>query len=371
MSDIAALDFMVDRADLSSCKIRKRPLSTEALLHGQVLLRIERFSFTANNVTYAALGDAMQYWQFFPAPEGKGVIPVWGFAEVLVSRCDGVEPGERFYGYYPMSTHLIVEPTRLTAAGFTDGAEHRQKLPGVYNQYLRCSQDPLYSVENEPLQMLLRPLFTTSFLLDDFLVDRECFGASHIVLTSASSKTAIGLAYLLSSGRNQNGMHYKIVGLTSPGNREFAAGLGCYDQVLEYDELSQLDPEVPTVSVDFAGNGRLLGRLHTHFDTKLRYSCLVGASHWDQRGGGRTALSGPVPAFFFAPSQAEKRLKEWGGAEFQRRLSERWDAFCAFADQWLSVRFSAGDGAVKSTYSEILAGTVNPQIGHVMSLTKT
>ena len=38
---------------------------------------------TANNVTYAVAGDSFKYWDFFPAPEGFGIVPMWGHARVI------------------------------------------------------------------------------------------------------------------------------------------------------------------------------------------------------------------------------------------------------------------------------------------------
>ncbi|CAD5109960.1 DUF2855 family protein [Zestomonas carbonaria] len=371
MATTTSLDFLIDRADLARCEFRETTLDPDALAPGQVLLKVDRFAFTANNITYAAMGDSLRYWQFFPAPEGRGIIPVWGFAEVQASRCEGIEPGERFYGYYPMSTHLVVEPRQVKEGSFVDGAEHRRPLPIIYNQYLRCSRDPLYSADSEALQMLLRPLFTTSFLLDDFFADNRFFGATRLVLTSASSKTAIGMAYLLHRDRDQREQQYEIVGLTSPGNRAFVEGLGCYDRVFGYDQVAELDATVPTATVDFAGSGELLGRLHAHFASQLRHGCLVGASHWDQRGGLPKDLPGPAPQFFFAPAQAEKRLQEWGGAGFQQRLAERWQAFIAFVGAWMEVEPGLGPEAVERVYREVLAGRTSPQAGHVLSLSES
>lgn len=368
MASTTVLDFLVDRDDLSCCELREQQLDAGALAPGQVLLRVDSFAFTANNVTYAAMGEAMHYWRFFPAPAGWGLIPVWGFADVQASRCEGIEPGARFYGYYPMSTHLVMEPVQVKEGGFVDGSEHRRPLPIIYNQYLRCSRDPLYSGDSEAMQMLLRPLFTTSFLLDDFFADNRFFDAESLVLTSASSKTAIGMAYLLRRDRGQREQRYEIVGLTSPANRAFVEGLGCYDRVLGYDQVTELNASVPTATVDFAGNGELLGRLHAHFAAQLRHSCLVGASHWEQRSGLPKDLSGAVPQLFFAPMQAERRLQQWGGAGFQQRLVERWSAFTAFTGQWLSVEHELGPVAVERVYREVLAGRASPRAGHVLSL---
>jgi Protein of unknown function (DUF2855) len=57
---------------------------------GQAVLRIERFSLSANNVMYARLGEELSYWRFFPAAGGWGRLPVWAYAEVTASNCAGV-----------------------------------------------------------------------------------------------------------------------------------------------------------------------------------------------------------------------------------------------------------------------------------------
>ncbi|MEO8606093.1 MAG: DUF2855 family protein, partial [bacterium] len=193
------VDFVVNRSDLRQCKVVAAAL--RPLADGEVRLRVDRFAFTANNVTYGAVGDMIGYWNFFPAADGWGRIPVWGFADVGESRCAALPAGERVYGYLPMSTQLIVQPAPVSPGSFFDAAPHRAALPAVYNQYTRLAADPLYERADEAHLALLRPLFTTSFLLEDFLAEHDDFAARNIVLTSASSKTALGLAQLLSAQR--------------------------------------------------------------------------------------------------------------------------------------------------------------------------
>ena len=197
-ANASALDFIVRRDDLHSCKLVNAPgVDAVPLQPGRALMRVDKFAFTSNNVTYAAFGEAMSYWNFFPAPQAWGRIPVWGFGDVIASAHDALKPGERFYGYFPMSTHLVVQPERAGAAGFSDGAAQRQALHPVYNQYARTSADPAYDAGREDEQMLLKPLFATSFLIDDFLADNAFFGAQAVLLSSASSKTAYGTAFQL------------------------------------------------------------------------------------------------------------------------------------------------------------------------------
>ena len=65
-----AWDLLVDRADLSHTELVDAPELDPA--DGQVVLKVDRVGMTANNVTYAVFGDAMQYWDFFPAePTGR------------------------------------------------------------------------------------------------------------------------------------------------------------------------------------------------------------------------------------------------------------------------------------------------------------
>ena len=251
------MDFLIARANLEQTRFAEDPPLEAG--PGQAVLRIARFGLSSNNITYAKFGEAMSYWDFFPAPEGWGRMPVWGFAEVASSEVEGVDEGTRLYGYLPPSGELLVEPTRVGPGGFIDGALHRAALPAAYNGYTATTADPIYEPDTEDQQMLLRPLFFTSWLLDDFLRENELFGAPTVVLSSASSKTAGALAYLLSRDGAAN-----VIGLTSAHAAEFTRSLGVYDHVLSYEELDSL-PDERAVYVDMAGNAELRNAVHRHF----------------------------------------------------------------------------------------------------------
>lgn len=333
---------------------------------GEVRLRVDLFSLTANNITYAAFGDAMQYWRFFPAGEpGWGVVPVWGFATVVQSLHPGVAVGERLYGYWPMASHAVLRPDRLTERGFRDAAPHRAELHALYNQYLRCSSDPFYTAASEDVQAVLRPLATTAWLIDDFLAAQDFFGARAVLLSSASSKTAWATAFHL---QQRGGV--ERIGLTSGANRAFCERLGCYDRVVAYEDLPRLDPALPCVYVDFAGNADLRARLHGHFQD-LRYSCAVGGTHV-QHLGGAGQLPGPRPTLFFAPAQAQARQQEWGAAEFGRRLLEGWNALreraVAGEHPWLRIQRHAGLEAALAAYRRMATGDTDPALGHILAL---
>ncbi len=368
-----SIDFLVRRDDLHVTRVHSLPLAS-TLADGAVLMQVDRFAMTANNVTYAAFGDAMSYWDFFPSNEdGWGRVPVWGFGTVLASKCAGVALGERFYGYFPMSTHVVMQPQRVKDSGFTDGSLHREKLHALYNQYTRNSADALYDARREDLQMLLRPLFVTSFVIDDFLGDNDFFGARAVMLSSASSKTAYGLAWQLSLRRPEGP---EVIALTSPGNVRFVEGLGCYDRVVTYDAIASLAANLPVVYVDFAGDRVLRAKLHRHFRDAMRYSCAVGSSHWDaeraSESGDSEPLPGARPTFFFAPAQIKKRSAEWGAEGFQRRFADAWQAFTARVvdpvKPWMNVTQGAGPAAVEQIYRDLLEGRAKPDDGRIVSM---
>jgi hypothetical protein len=376
MPTVDAQRFQVARANLRESRLIDDPDAPQLrpLAEGEARLRIDRFALTSNNITYAAFGEAMKYWEFFPTGDPAwGHIPVWGFAEVVESRAEGVAVGTRCYGYWPMGRYLVVQPARVRRHGFSDGAAHRAALPAVYNDIQFCAADPAYVASQEAQQALLRPLFVTSFLIDDFLAESQFFGASQVLLSSASSKTAFGTALCLSLRRGQPGAP-RIVGLTSAGNRGFCASLGCYDQVLDYLELASLDRAVPSVYVDFAGNAALRRSVHEHFGEALRYSCSVGGTHWDELGaGGR--LPGPRPTLFFAPAQIAKRSAAppagWGPAELHARIAVAWQAFMRPVNDpvapWLVVRSAQGAQAVREACLSLLDGKVAARDGLMLS----
>jgi hypothetical protein len=302
---------------------------------------------------------------------------------VLRSAHEGIAAGERFYGYYPMSTHLVVQPERVRPAGFSDGAPHRKPLHPVYNQYLRTTADPAYDAALEPQQMLLRPLFITSFLIDDFLADNDFFGARTVLLSSASSKTAYGTAFLLSKrGRDPQaaGARVRVVGLTSPSNIDFVRSLGCYDEVLEYGAVGSLSVDAPAVYVDMAGSARTRAAVHSRLGERLKYSCMVGGTHWDHLGTGASAgedgaparLPGPKPALFFAPAQVKKRQADWGPGGLEQRVAIAWQQFMRpvtdAAHPWMRVVHGRGRQAAAELYRQMLDGRGSPEEGHVLTL---
>ncbi len=359
-----AVDFIVNRTDLrQTAFVPGRDSAHSQLDSGQVLVRVDRFAFTANNVTYGAVGELIGYWNFFPAREGWGRIPVWGFGDIVRSRHDALTSGERVYGYFPMSTHLVVQADEVSATGFIDATAHRAALPPIYNQYVRVAAEPGYDRAREALLALFRPLFATAYLLDDFLAGNAFFGARTVIASSASSKTALGLASLCHARRG----HCEVVGLTSRANVPFVERTGYYDRVVAYDDVRSLVREPEAVFVDFAGSVTLAGAVHRTLGERLKYSCSVGVTHWEHMAMAEQ-LPGPPRVLFFAPDVAIKRSNDWGAAVLHARVREAMQQFLASAAHWLRIVEGHGQDAVASVYHAMLEGAADPAEGHILSL---
>ncbi|HTD50620.1 MAG TPA: DUF2855 family protein [Acidimicrobiia bacterium] len=327
---------------------------------GEAVVHVDRVGMTANNVTYALLGDAMHYWDFFPTGAGFGLVPLWGFGDVVASATEGVEVGNRVYGYFPSASHLVVRPARVDARGFRDGSEHRAALPSPYNNYVFTTTDAAYEVGREDLLILFRPLFFTSFMLADQLEDNAFFGATVLALSSASSKTAYSAAFLL------QGKGPEVVGLTSSANVDFTRGLGCYDRVVSYEAVSALRADAPTAYLDLAGSAELRATIRAHLGDRLVHDAVVGVTHQERAaaGGGRDART----AFFFAPDQMRKRTGDWGREVLDRRFAEAWRSFAPTVQRWVDVVEHDGPDGLRDAWLEVLSGHSSPRVGHVVSL---
>jgi hypothetical protein len=331
--------FEVGRGDLS----RTRVVRAGSLEPGQgeVLFEVERFGFSANNITYALLGEEARYWDLFPAAPGWGRIPAWGYLRVTASRVPGVEPGRRALGLVPMATHVKLRAGRVRPGTFTEQSPHRAGLSSVYNVYA-WADGP-----GDDAWLVLRPVFWLSFMLDDYLTGRPL---DWVIVTSASSKAAIGLGWLL----RRRGI--RVTALTSAGHAEFAGGR--YDEVLTYDEVPGLDG-AGAVLVDIAGNASVRDRIRAHLGLRLAETVVAGSTH--QADGGQAGM-------FSAPGRITERAGELGWAELERRFSAALAEFAESSRGWLKIEYAEGlDGAAR-VYEQVLRGVVAPDRAHVAEL---
>jgi len=350
-------ELWVDQKDTRNTKLVH--LVPVNLAEGEIRVKIDKFALTSNNVGYALGGSSLGFWSFYPADTGWGKVPVWGLADVVESRCESIQLGERLYGFFPMASHVVMEPGNITETAFEDVTLHRNNLPSLYNRYNRCQSEPEFSQSLENERCLLFPLFATSFVISDYLADNDFFNAKQIIIGSVSSKTGLGLARLLKDYANYQG---KVVGLTSPSNHAFVEGLQSCDQLISYGDEAALDVGNTTVFVDMSGNGPLTHKLHHLFTDNMLQSIQVGATHWEAVSGSRD-LPGAKPQFFFAPSQVAKRDKDWGPGVFFQKAYSYGAQLASDMKSDITVEHVVGGEGVQAIWLALLDNQLAPNRG--------
>lgn len=336
------------------------------LADGDIIVKVDKFAYTSNNITYAVAGDMIGYWQFFP-PVGEdtadwGVIPVWGFADVTQSAHPDIPIGDRLYGYFPPATHLHIKATKVSTGRVIDGAEHRAALPAPYNAYRRVLAQTTYDKAMDDIWMLLMPLHLTSFCLWDALVDANWHGAEQVIILSASSKTSLGLAYALQQDENSP----KVIGLTSARNKEKLVGMKMYDDVLVYDDIAKI-PNAASVLVDMSGNLKVLQNIFDELNDRFKYCINVGLTHWKD-GGQSTGELSKRSSFFFAPGHIQKRVKEWGRDEFEKRSGTFLMSSLMHAKNWLAIEKIEGLSELQKIHSDVCMGKIPADKGLVVQM---
>ncbi len=359
--------FQIKKTDQSNTRIVDMPDSMVSAGEGEITVQIERFGLSANNVTYAVAGETLNYWKFFHSAGDTdaewGILPVWGFAEVVQSNAADIEVGERLFGYFPPAQRLKMKPAGIAAGHFFDASEHRLELPKGYNMYRRVKAEPQSNTQADNLRMLLYPLYVTSFCIWDQMVEFDWYGAEQIIVISASSKTSIGLGYALMNDDNAP----TSVGLTSQRNKKFVEKIKVYDSTISYSDIINDLKNVPSVIVDMAGNGELLGDLHGMLGDNMRQTISVGLTHWDtQRRDSRVIKD--RTAFFFAPSRIQQRMKEWGADEFGAQSSKFVMQGATESAKWLDMQTYTKLDDLAEIYASVRAGEINPETGILFEL---
>lgn len=354
---MSATDLIVAKNNLGQVQLVESSCAEPG--PGQVKLRVDQFGLTSNNLSYAGAGEILGYWNFFPSADPAwGIVPVWGFATVVASNHDDIGVGEELYGYLPMGRFLIIEPHDVGPAYCSDRYAHRAELHAWYNRYYRTANDPASPAIGRQLQPLLWALHMTGWMLASQFADNDDFGAEHVLVASASSKTAVSFARSM----QQRGTGPHRIGLTSSANAAFVESLGCYDEVRTYDGMDFTDIDGPAAFVDMSGNATVIGEVHHAFGDRLVESIRIGSTHLGSRGD-TDALPGPARRFFFIPDVAEQRAAEIGQAEYHAEFASSWEDYAAWASNFVTASTSTGPEAIKDAYLAALAGTHNPATG--------
>jgi len=203
----------------------------------------------------------------------------------------------------------------------------------------------------------------TAFVAANFFAEERFFGASQIIISSASAKTALALAYLLRTYHSD----VRVIGLTSAKNLPFVQSTGQYHSIVTYDQLSSLSRSDASIFFDIAGNADVRLKLHQHFGDMLKHSARVGLAHWDAPQSNEV-LPGPKHELLFAPHLVDRFYAEWGESEFDRRLESAHPGLLSALGKGIKIVRSKDRDEAQSIYLKYLSGNFSPDTGYILSL---
>ena len=366
MNSLKSLQFQVKKNNFTENRIQEVPLESLIPKENEILVKIDLFSFTSNNITYAVSGDIIRYWEFFTPvgieTEGWGVIPVWGFADVIESKNENIPVGDRIFGYFPPASHHIMNPGNTSKRSFEDQSEHRSTLPNTYNIYRRVLSEQNYNTKLDRDRSLFYPLYITSFCLWDSLKENNWFSSKQIILLSASSKTSVGLAY----GLHRDIEAPDVIGVTSERNIEAVKKLGLYKEVYSYEQLDKIN-QIETVIVDMLGNNSVLIYLHNRLGDLMKFTLKVGLTHWKESNNNQGIIK-ERSKFFFAPSHIQKRIEDWGGKVFDKKTTQFLSDAILKTKNWLHYKNLNGLEDLTNEYPKVCSGTLPANEGLIVKM---
>lgn len=233
--------------------------------------------------------------------------------------------------------------------------------------------------------MLYRPLFWTSMWAEDWLFTAPQIpynGATNILISSASAKTAFCLAYIVQK-RGHPGV--KVTGLTSKGNLAFTKGLGLYDTVFPYDcvEESVSNSQGTWIYVDITGNDSLNSRVSKALGSRVVRNISLGVTNLSPSAQSNYVMpvsgvtkssntlfstqSAPLELFFMPEWLAERR-RSLGASGISEMQYTAWTALMRDCTAWVKMERTWGAKGVWRRYAEVVKGRVGPEKGMVWSL---
>ncbi|GAD98713.1 conserved hypothetical protein [Paecilomyces variotii No. 5] len=260
---------VISRSDYTEQHIVTAPPLSTPLAPSSVRARPSVLSLIVNTLNCASHPELkIGWWDVHLLPENTpapfddvnkyGRIGVWGWATVTESTIDGILPGARLYGFFPVATLPVDLQLRPTGAAgiYRETSPFRAQAMRIYNTYEVHSPHTIGDETSQALDAIAKPTFRLGFLLE-----RYCFNPTQcihpadpdlawtpgdadltdtiVVLASATSKTALGFAYMLAR-REQEKQPAHVVALTSSTSASFAANTGWYSDIVTYENAEQV-----------------------------------------------------------------------------------------------------------------------------------
>ena len=115
---------------------------------------------------------------------------------------------------------------------------------------------------------------------------------------------------------------------------------------------------------------KTLSTIHHHFAEKLFYSCRIGATQHNDININVSDINlpGAKPEFFFAPTQLQKRIADWGASETLKQMNMSLHHYITFCRSVITINHTKNIDEVDDIYQQVLAGKADAAVGQIISL---
>ncbi len=383
---ISSFSFVANRTSCNTLELLRTDIKVPAAAQkSAVTLEVIKSGLTANNTFYIRLGDEapFNFFKCYPVDSKAELVkdktlpmdgyvhpPAWGLAKVLDSTVESIPVGSTYLGHLPIGTHVSFKSANVNNDG--NMVIERAEVDSAYNVFYKIDEDDALLTEAYgDVALVCWPGIITGFGCYFTLQKNNFYGANNLVITSASSKVALALAfYLKDSGR-------RVIGYTSELNKKFCEETGLYSQVLSYDDL--LDPDEKYLFIDIIGSNQIynknkgcvtkliaigntagaLGKDSTFgifpfYDNIKFVLTIMGAPRWTR------SWMNPSHELYLVLDSLKELKAEWGLTKYNTLLKEHTHRFCASANNWLSVKKCDSEESIKKAFVDIVEGKVPP-----------
>ncbi|OHF03174.1 hypothetical protein CORC01_01558 [Colletotrichum orchidophilum] len=411
---------VISKHDLSKHETVAIDLPLPQLGLSSIRVRTSLIGITSNNLSYAKLGDRLQWWNTWPVPLDApapysdrtdwGIVPAWGFARVVESNIEAIPARSLLFGYWPTSSHpvdLSLVPSE-PKGHFCEVSEHRQGLGSIYNRY-NLVEESAQPEEYRAWFANVSPIWNAGYVMNRFTFATDFkpvhplgegagewtgkdadLSSAVVVNLSASSRTGRSFSWNLARDRTSGSGPLALLQATSapesltPGpNAAFEVKTVNYDSLTSNDTIDwivRLKPKRVVVA-DFGGPPKVMEEFHEAIRSILPESTvftniLVGgepklqtpeqalksAAMWKKWGLIQLNTTGVVDAGI----AIEGAGKYFEGAEstFRRSLEEG-------IVEDLELIWGSGVGGtngIEKAWEEIVQGTLSPRRAWVYRL---
>merc|ERR1711920_880896 len=224
----------------------------------------------------------------------------------------------------------------------------------------KVDPDPLW----DDWKMVFKEIYTMAFYMDENLLV-ETGMINSVIISCASSKTAMALAYCL----RMREMRF-VYGLTSAEHLDFCKSTDLYHEVYTYDQINEMATNHTVVYMDFKCDGEVRQNITLRMGTNLMYSMTLGPAVFQKRMKDQLFEKRAREVLFDESSWRERRrmVAEVTKTGRNEKLKYSFKSFIERMKKHVKLQQVCGVKAFQDMYEAVYSNQASPSDAFVCTL---